>query len=125
MAQNVHDPRQVLPCRPVSADKTELGTSMPGQPQIARPSRMIAALKWLFHLLFVQPVGRRARLERLGRLSDHALRDIGLMRADTSGYTTGLVALQDYPADHANVQPLAPRAQPRHALTVVRLHEAA
>jgi hypothetical protein len=86
---------------------------------------MIAALKWLFRLLFVQPVGRRARLEGLGSLSDHALRDIGLMRVDTTGYASGLVPLQGYPADHANVQPLAPRARPGNALTVVRLHEAA
>lgn len=125
MAQIANDTRQVLPIRPTSKIPTEVTAPMLGQPQIARPWRVIVVLKWLFQMLLVRPVGRRARLEGIGKLSDRALRDIGLMRCDTAGTVPGLAPLQEHPGDHASIRTLAACEEPRHSLTVVRLNQAA
>jgi uncharacterized protein YjiS (DUF1127 family) len=124
MAQMTHI-RQVLPIRSTSTNETEVRMPMLGQTRSARRWRVFGALRWLLHLLFVQPVGRRARLEGLGRLSDHTLRDIGLMRVATSGYAAGQVPMHEHPRHHANVQPLAAREVPERPMTLIRLHEAA
>ncbi|HEX5077983.1 MAG TPA: hypothetical protein VFV80_02455 [Geminicoccaceae bacterium] len=64
-------------------------------PRPRRPSRLLAPLLWLLRLVFVQPVGRRARAERLAALPDRALRDLGLRRADLQAAALGMLRLPD------------------------------
>jgi uncharacterized protein YjiS (DUF1127 family) len=94
-------------------------------PRRARPPRLIRALLWLFRLLFVQPVGRRARAERLRALPDRTLRDIGLRRADIQAVATGLVRLCDLVRAYPSAGPLYVCGRPGFRPTVVRLDEAA
>ena len=94
-------------------------------PQPARPSRLVGALLWLYRLLFVQPVGRRAREERLRALPDRTLRDLGLKRADVQAAAWGLVRLRDVVLDYPSTGPLYLCGKPGFRLTLVRLREAA
>ncbi|MGH6913660.1 MAG: hypothetical protein ACREH3_08120 [Geminicoccales bacterium] len=91
----------------------------------ARRPRPVEALVWLFRLLFVLPIGRQAREDRLGTLSDRVLRDIGILRADAHAAAWGMVPLQEvlprYPADGR----LVACARRGAALALVRLSEAA
>ena len=94
-------------------------------PQPARPSRLVGALLWLYRLLLVQPVGRRAREERLRALPDRTLRDLGLKRADVQAAAWGLVRLRDVVLDYPSAGPLYLCGKPGFRLTLVRLREAA
>jgi uncharacterized protein YjiS (DUF1127 family) len=93
-------------------------------PQTARSSRPMAALLRLLRLLFVEPVGRKAREERLGALPERTLRDIGLQRADVQAAALGLVPLaavmQPYPSPR-----LCVCGRPGFRPVVVRLSQAA
>ena len=89
-----------------------------------RLPRVIRALRRLFRLLLVEPVGRRARAERVGALPDRIMRDIGLRRADVQASAFGLVRLPDgmrYPS----AGPLYVCGRPGFRPTLVRLSEAA
>jgi uncharacterized protein YjiS (DUF1127 family) len=94
-------------------------------PQPARPSRLVGALRWLYRLLLVRPVGRRVREEHLRALPDRTLRDIGLKRADVQAAAWGLVRLRDVVRDYPNAGPLYVCGRPGFRLTLVRLREAA
>jgi uncharacterized protein YjiS (DUF1127 family) len=94
-------------------------------PQTARPSRLIAALRCLLHLLFVRPVGRRARAERLTALPERSLRDIGLRRADVQAAACGLVPLAAVMRAYPSAGPLCICGRPGFRPTVVRLGKAA
>jgi uncharacterized protein YjiS (DUF1127 family) len=91
----------------------------------ARPPRLMAVLLWLYRLLLVRPVGRRAREERLGALSDRILRDIGLKRADLQAAAWGRVRLRDLLRDYPSAGPLYVCGRPGFRLTLVRLGVAA
>jgi hypothetical protein len=80
---------------------------------------------WLYRLLFVQPVSRRSREERLGALPDRTLRDIGLKRADVRAATWGPVRLCDVLRKYPSAGPLYVCSRPDFPLTLVRLSEAA
>jgi uncharacterized protein YjiS (DUF1127 family) len=75
-------------------------------PRLAQPPRLVRALLWQFRLLFVQPVGRRARAERLSALPDRTLRDIGLRRADVQAAASDLVRLCDLVPAYPSAGPL-------------------
>ena len=94
-------------------------------PQPARPSRLVGALLWLCRLLLVQPIGRRAREDRVGALPGRILRDIGLKRADVQAAAWGLVRLRDVVRDYPSAGPLYVCGRPGFRLTLVRLREAA
>jgi uncharacterized protein YjiS (DUF1127 family) len=94
-------------------------------PQPATPPCLVAALLWLYRLLFVQPVGRKAREERLGALSDRLLRDIGLKRVDVQAAAWGMVRLRDLLRDYPSASPLYVCGRPGFRPTLVRLSEAA
>jgi len=94
-------------------------------PEPARPPRLVSALLWLYRLLCVQPVGRKAREERLGALSDRILRDIGLKRVDVRAAACGAVRLRDLLRDYPSAGPLYVCGRPDFPLTLVRLSEAA
>ena len=94
-------------------------------PQPARPSRLVGALLWLCRLLLVQPVGRRAREDRVGALPGRILRDIGLKRADVRAATWGPVRLCDVLRKYPSAGPLYVCGRPDFPLTLVRLSEAA
>jgi uncharacterized protein YjiS (DUF1127 family) len=94
-------------------------------PRRARSPRLMRALLWLFRLLFVQPVGGRARAERLHALPDRTLRDIGLRRADIQAVASGLVRLCDLVRAYPSAGPLYVCGRPGFRPTVVRLSEAA
>jgi uncharacterized protein YjiS (DUF1127 family) len=94
-------------------------------PQPVRPPRLVGALLWLYRLLLVRPVGRRARADRLGALSDRILRDIGLKRADLQAAAWGAVRLRDVVRDYPSAGPLYVCGRPGFRLTLVRLGEAA
>jgi uncharacterized protein YjiS (DUF1127 family) len=94
-------------------------------PRAARPPRLVAALLWLVRLLFVQPVGRRARAERLGALPERTLRDIGLKRADVRAVTWGMLPLRDVAPAYPSAGPLYVCGRPDFPLTLVRLGKAA
>ena len=94
-------------------------------PKAARLPRLIGALLWLYRLLLVRPVGRRAREERLGALSGRILRDIGLKRADVRAAAWGLVRLRDVVQGYPSAGPLYVCGRPGFRLTLVRLREAA
>jgi hypothetical protein len=94
-------------------------------PQIGGRPRMLAALFWLYRSLFVEPVGRGAREERLQALSDRALRDVGIRRSDVHAAIWGRVPLHavvpSYPID----RPLVVCGRQGYPLTVVRMSKAA
>jgi uncharacterized protein YjiS (DUF1127 family) len=94
-------------------------------PQPAPRPRLVALLLWLYRLLFVRSVGRRAREERLGTLPDRTLRDIGLKRAHVQAAASGLVRLCDVVGNYPSAGPLYPCGRPGFRLTLVRLREAA
>ena len=120
MAQHAMQPR------PACAGAPATRPPLPHRPlpRPARPSRLLAALLWPIRLLFVQPVGRRARAERLGALPDRALRDIGLKRADVRAAALGMVRLPDL-LRYPSAGPLCVCGRPDFRLTLVRLSEAA
>lgn len=93
-------------------------------PRSGRRSRVIAALLWLYRLLFVQPVGRRAREERLCALSDRTLRDIGLGRADVQAAMFGVVRLSEV-MRYPSAGPLYVCGRPGFRPMLVPLNEAA
>jgi uncharacterized protein YjiS (DUF1127 family) len=116
--------RPPLPARP-GAMASPVPLAHRPLPQAARPPRLIAALLWLYRLLLVQPVGRRAREDRLGALPDRTLRDIGLERADVRAAAWGLVRLRDLVRAYPSAGPLYVCGRVGFRLTLVRLREAA
>lgn len=86
--------------------------------------RLVGALRRLFRLVFVQPVGRRAREERLGALPDRILRDIGLKRADVQAAAWGMVRLSEV-MRYPRAGPLYVCGRPGFRPTLVRLSVAA
>jgi hypothetical protein len=94
-------------------------------PHAARRSRVIGGVRWLFRLLFVQPVGRRAREERLGALPDRILRDIGVRRAELHAAACGVVRLCDLVRNYPSAGPLYICGRPGHRPTIVQLSKAA
>ena len=123
MRQRAPDARQPLPDRRAAIVSLAPLVRRP-LPQ-ARPPRLMAALLWLYRLLLVRPVGRRAREERLGALSDQTLRDIGLKRADVRAAAWGRVRLGDVLRAYPSAGPLYVCGRPGFRLTLVRLGEAA
>jgi uncharacterized protein YjiS (DUF1127 family) len=124
MPQNVHETGQVLPVR--FAPGPPSGSPLPlRRPEMARRSRVTSALLWLIRTLFVTPIGRRAREERLGMLSDRALRDIGLMRSDIGASVSGMMRLDAAVAAYPSAGPLVVSDRRGHPLTLVRLNRAA
>jgi uncharacterized protein YjiS (DUF1127 family) len=123
--------QQIAPhaTRPLPAESGTPALPVPLQhrplPLRARAPRLIRALLWLFRLLFVQPVGRRARAERLRALPDRTLRDIGLRRADVQAVASGLVRLCDLVRAYPSAGPLYVCGRPGFRPTVVRVSEAA
>jgi uncharacterized protein YjiS (DUF1127 family) len=91
----------------------------------AHRPRMIGALLWLMHLLFVQPIGRRAREERLGALCDRTLQDIGLKRADLHAALWGIVALGEAVPDYPSAGPLVACRRQGRPRALAGLREAA
>lgn len=95
------------------------------RPEIIRRPRVIEVLVWLYRLLFVEPIGRRARGARLAALSDRMLGDIGLRRIDVHATILGRVPVRaivpSYPID----RPLVVCGRPGYPLTLVRISEAA
>jgi hypothetical protein len=95
------------------------------RPEIIRRPRVLTALIWLYRLLFVEPIGRRAREDRLGALSDRTLAEIGVRRADVHAAIWGRVPVRavvpSYPID----RPLVVCGRPGYPLTLVRMSEAA
>jgi uncharacterized protein YjiS (DUF1127 family) len=93
--------------------------------RVSRLPRVIEALVWLYRLLFVAPVGRRAREDRLAALSDRTLADIGVRRPDAHAASWGRVPVRAlmprYPLD----RPLVVCGRPGYPLALVRLSEAA
>jgi uncharacterized protein YjiS (DUF1127 family) len=121
MTQYARQPRPIRPgalASPAPLQRCSL-------PQPARQRRVIRALLWLFRLLFVQPVGRRAREERLGGLPDRTLRDIGLRRADMRAAAWGLVRLGELVRTYPSAGPLCVCGRPGYPLALVRLGKAA
>jgi len=126
MPQNVHETAQVLPVRFAPGPPRGSSASLPlHRPATARRWRVTDALMWLLRLLFVTPIGRRAREERLGALSDRALRDIGLMRSDIGASTSGMVRLDAAVGAYPSAGPLVVSDRRGHPLTLVRLNRAA
>jgi len=94
-------------------------------PRGPRRPRLVAALLWLVRLLFVQPVGRRARAERLRVLPDRTLRDIGLSRPGVEAAAWGMMGLGDLVQHYPSAGPLYVCGCPGFRPTLVRLDEAA
>lgn len=92
--------------------------------QPARRLRVVAALLWVYRLLFVQPVGRRAREERLRALPGRTLRDIGLRRADVQAAAFGMLRLSEI-VRYPRAGPLCVCGRPGFRPVLVRLSEAA
>jgi uncharacterized protein YjiS (DUF1127 family) len=124
MRQMTQDARQPLAIRP-GALASPARLERRSLPQPARRPRLIRALLWLFRLLFVRPVGRRAREERLGGLPDRTLRDIGLRRADMRAAAWGLVRLGELVRAYPSAGPLCVCGRPGYPLALVRLSKAA
>jgi uncharacterized protein YjiS (DUF1127 family) len=95
---------------------------LPGRP---RRARLLRALRWLYRLLLVRPVGRRARAERLGALPERILRDIGLKRADVRAAACDRVRLDEVLWTYPSPGPLYICGRPDFRLTLVRLRKAA
>jgi hypothetical protein len=93
-------------------------------PETARP-RVIRALLWLLRRLFVEPVGRKAREERLLTLGPRYLRDIGLERIDMHASAWGGVPMDHVTPEYPSPGPLFICGRPGFPLTVVRLGKAA
>lgn len=116
---------QVLPIRPNPNPPTR-ATQAPLLPRTTpRRWRVISALMWLFRLLFVTPIGPRARAEHLGALSDRALRDIGLMRRDIDAAASGMVPLDVAVRAYPRAGPLVVSDRCGRPLTLIRLNRAA
>jgi hypothetical protein len=96
-----------------------------GRPEITSRPRIVQALVWLYRVLLVEPVGRRARADRLAGLSDRILGDIGIRRADVHAATWGAVALRAVVPAHPADRPLVVCGRPGYPLTLVRMSEAA
>lgn len=77
-------------------------------------------LGWL-----TQPVGRRAREERLAGLSDRTLQDLDLRRGDAQAASWGEVPLDDVAPDRPQGGPLVVCDRQQRPLTLVRLSKAA
>jgi uncharacterized protein YjiS (DUF1127 family) len=116
--------RQPLPVRSGGLAAPALRARRP-LPQAVRLPRLIGVLLWLYRLLLVQPVGRRARDERLGALPDRTLRDIGLKRVDVHAAAWGRVRLRDVVRAYPSAGPLYVCGRPGFRPTLVRLSEAA
>lgn len=128
MQQIGHAARERCPARlqPVILRVLQTNPLPPGgRPSTHRRPRPVAALLWLGRLLFVRPIGRRARADRLGGLGDGTLRDLGILRADVQAAALGLVPLHEvlprYPGDGR----VACCAARRHPPRQVRIGEAA
>lgn len=126
MSRNAQAAGQVLPIdftpNPAAGSRAPLPLRRPGT---ARRWRVMSALMGLFRLLFVTPIGRRAREEHLGALSDRALRDIGLMRADIGAFASGMVRLDAAVGGYPSAGPLVVSDRRGHPPTLVRLNRAA
>lgn len=94
-------------------------------PRPPRRPRLITALLRLLRLLFVEPVGRRAREERLAALPERILRDIGLRRADVQAAAWRLVPLTAVMQPYPSSGPLYVCGRPGFRPVVVRLSKAA
>jgi Domain of unknown function (DUF1127) len=94
-------------------------------PEIGRRPRVLAPLIWLYRFLFVEPVGRKAREERLQTLSDRMLRDVGIRRSDIHAAIWSRVPLRALVPSYPINRPLVVCGQPGYPLTVVRMSEAA
>jgi len=126
MPQIFHDTGRVLPLRPAPNAPTAATARLPPpRPKITRRWRVTSALLWLVRLLFVTPIGRRAREERLGMLSDRALRDIGLTRSDIGASTSGMVPVDAAVGAYPSAGPLVVSDRRGRPLTLVRLNRAA
>jgi uncharacterized protein YjiS (DUF1127 family) len=123
MRQIAQDAVQRLPVR--SGVPASAPLALRPLPQPARRSRVLGALRWLYRLLLVRPVGRRAREERLAALPARILRDIGLRRADVQASAWGLVRLQKVVPDYPSAGPLYVCGRPGFRPTVVCLRKAA
>ena len=123
MQQMAQQARQPLPVR-----SGALPARVPLQHRrLPRPRplpRVVGVLRWLFRRVFVQPVGRRAREERLRALPDRILRDIGLKRADGQAAAFGMVRLSEV-MRYPSAGPLYVCGRPGFRPTLVRLSEAA
>ena len=123
MRQRASHTRQPLPDRRVAI--ASLAPLVRRPPPQARPPRLVGALLWLYRLLLVRPVGRRAREERLGALPGRILHDIGLKRVDVQAAAWGAVRLRDVVRAYPSAGPLYVCGRPGFRLTLVRLGEAA
>jgi hypothetical protein len=126
MSQNAQDTGQVLPIdftpNPAAGSRAPLPLR---RPDSARRWSVTAALMWLIRLLFVTPIGRRAREESLGVLSDRTLRDIGLTRSDIGAFASGMVRLDAALGGYPSAGPLVVSDRRGRPLTLVRLNRAA
>jgi uncharacterized protein YjiS (DUF1127 family) len=111
-----------VPSPAIAAPRPTTHRPLPGW---GRRSRLIAALLWLYRLLLVRPVGRRARAEHLSALPERTLRDIGLKRADVRAAACDLVRLDDVMWGYPSAGPLYICGRPDFRPTLVRLSEAA
>jgi uncharacterized protein YjiS (DUF1127 family) len=118
IARHATQPLPVKPGAPVPLQHPPL-------PRPARRPRVIRALLRLFRLLFVQPVGSRARAERLGALPDRTLRDIGLRRPDVQAAAYGVVRLCDLVRAYPSAGLLYVCGRPGFRPSPVRLDKAA
>lgn len=126
MSDNANDTGRVLSI--CFAPNPPCGLRMPlplRRPATARRWRVTSALLWLFRLLFVTPIGRRAREERLAMMSDRDLRDIGLRRSDIGGSVSGMVRLDAAVGSYPSAGPLVVSDRRGDPLTLVRLNRAA
>jgi hypothetical protein len=124
MQQMVQYARQPLPVRPGAIASPPTLLRCPPPPP-ARPSRLLGPLLWLYRLLFVRPVGRRAREDRLRALPDRILRDIGLNRPGVQAAAWGMVRLGDLVHKYPCAGPLYVCGRAGFRPTLVRLREAA
>jgi hypothetical protein len=124
MPRNSYDTGQVLPIRPAPRRPDRSGAPLPRRPAPKR-WRVTSALLWLFRLLFVTPIGRRAREESLAMLSERALCDIGLTRSDIGASTSGMVALDTAVRAYPSAGLLVVSDRHGRPLTMVRLNRAA
>jgi hypothetical protein len=123
MPQNSHHTGQVVQIRPAPRPAARSDAPLPRRPGTTR--RVMSALLWLLRLLFVTPIGRRAREERLSMLSERALRDIGLTRSHIDASTSGMVPLDAAVRAYPSAGPLMVSDRRGRPLTVVRLNRAA
>jgi hypothetical protein len=123
MRQDAIHARQALPVRRVIASPAPLPYHP--LPRVPRRSRVVRALLWLYRKLLIEPVGHRAREERLGALPERILRDIGLRRAAVHAAAWGLLRITDLLQPYPSAGPLCVCGRPGFRPTLVRLSEAA